>query len=77
MVGGLKPSEKYTLLIREAAEYFGIGIKRMRRLAENNDGYFSFYAGNRYVIIRPKFEEYLLKKAERRTDSYAESGSRE
>ena len=76
MVGGLKPSEKYTLLIREAAEDFGIGIKRMRRLAENN-GDFSFYAGNRYVIIRPKFEEYLLKKAERRTDSYAESGSRE
>ena len=77
MVGGLKPSEKYTLLIREAAEDFGIGIKRMRRLAENNDGDFSFYAGNRYVIIRPKFEEYLLKKAERRTESYAESGSGE
>ena len=57
MVGGLKPSEKYTLLIREAAEYFGIGIKRMRRLAENNDGDLSFYAGKRYVINRQKFEE--------------------
>ena len=44
MAGEQKPSEKYTLLIKEAAEYFGIGIKRMRRLAENNDGDFSFYA---------------------------------
>ena len=77
MAGELKPSEKYTLLIKEAAEYFGIGIKRMRRLAENNDGDFSFYAENRYVIIRPKLEEYLLKKAERRSDSYAESDSEE
>ena len=28
MAGELKPSEKYTLLIKEAAEYFGIGICR-------------------------------------------------
>ena len=28
--------EKYTLTIKEAAAYFNIGIKKMRRLAEEN-----------------------------------------
>ena len=28
--------EKYALTIREASEYFSIGIKKMRRLAEDN-----------------------------------------
>ena len=30
--------EKYDLTIREASEYFSIGIKKMRRLAEVNLG---------------------------------------
>ncbi|MBP3204640.1 MAG: DNA-binding protein, partial [Lachnospiraceae bacterium] len=29
-------SEKYTLTVREASQYFSIGIKAMRRLAENH-----------------------------------------
>ena len=29
-------SEKYTLTIKEAASYFNIGTKKMRRLAEDN-----------------------------------------
>lgn len=53
-------SEKYTLTIKEAAEYFNIGIKKMRRLAEEHVNSFSIYSGNRYLIIRTKFEEYLL-----------------
>ena len=28
-------SEKYTLTIKEAAAYFNIGIKKMRRIAED------------------------------------------
>lgn len=51
--------EKYTLSIKEAAVYFNIGIKKMRRLAEENMGYFALVSGNRYLIIRTKFEEYL------------------
>ena len=54
-------SEKYTLSINEAAQYFGIGINKMRRLAEDNIGVFAVYSGNRYLIIRCKFEEYLQK----------------
>ena len=32
--------ERYTLSIKEAALYFNIGIKKMRRLAEENLGSF-------------------------------------
>ena len=49
--------EKYALTIREASEYFSIGIKKMRRLAEDNLGRFAIYSGNRYLIIRTKFEK--------------------
>ena len=51
--------EKYMLTIKEAAAYFDIGIKKMRRLAEDNLGSFAVYSGNRYLIIRSKFETFL------------------
>lgn len=52
-------NEKYTLSIKEAAAYFGIGIKKMRRLAEEHTSSFAVLSGNRYLIIRTKFEEFL------------------
>lgn len=55
--------ERYTLTIKEAAQYFNIGIKKMRRLAEENLGVFAVFSGNRYLIIRTKFEEYLLEQS--------------
>ena len=56
---GVPVSEKYMLTIREAAEYFSIGTKKMRRLAEDNLGRFAVYSGNRYLIIRTKFEKFV------------------
>jgi len=55
--------EKYTLTIREAA-YFNIGIKKMRRLAEENTGRFSVFSGNKYLIIRHKFEKFIDDSSE-------------
>lgn len=55
----LSIGEKYMLTIREAVVYFNIGIKKMRRLAEDNQGRFSVYSGNRYLIIRTKFEKFI------------------
>ena len=52
-------SEKYMLTVREASEYFNIGIKNMRRMAEENTGFFAVFLGNRYLIVRKKFEEYM------------------
>lgn len=60
---GRKPmpvSEKYMLTIKEAAEYFNIGIKKMRCLAEDNEGEFAIYMGNRYLVIRERFETYIV-----------------
>mgnify|MGYP005962892157 CR=1 FL=1 len=60
---GKKPmavSEKYMLTIDEAAEYFNIGIKKMRRLAEDNEGEFAISMGNRYLVIRERFEQYIV-----------------
>lgn len=56
--------EKYTLTIKEAAAYFNIGIKKMRRMAEENTGRFSVFCGNKYLIIRPKFEKFIDDSSE-------------
>lgn len=52
-------ADKYALTIRESAEYFNIGVKKLRRLAEDNLGRFAVQSGNRLLIIRPKFEQFL------------------
>jgi hypothetical protein len=54
-------NEKYTLTAREAAAYFGIGIKKMRRLAEEHTDTFGIKCGNRFMVIRTKFEEFLAE----------------
>ncbi len=52
--------EKYTLTIREAAEYFHIGEKKMRQIVdENSDADFILMVGNRAMIKRKLFEEYI------------------
>ena len=58
---GLKASEKYMLTIKEASNYFSIGEKKLRRLAEEHTGDFAVINGNRYLIIRTKFEQFLLE----------------
>lgn len=56
-------AERYTLTVKEAGLYFNIGIKKMRKLAKDNLGIFSVLSGNRYLIIRTKFEEYLCNNS--------------
>lgn len=52
--------EKYTLTIREAAEYFHIGEKKMRQIVdENNNANFILMVGNRAMIKRKLFEQYI------------------
>lgn len=52
--------EKYILTLREAAEYFHIGEKKMRQIVEENmDAKFLLENGNRVMIKRKLFEEYL------------------
>ena len=52
--------EKYMLTLREAAEYFHIGEKKLRQIVdENMDADFLLASGNRIMIKRKRFEEFL------------------
>lgn len=52
--------EKYMLTLREATEYFHIGEKKMRQIVdEKMDANFLLTSGNRVMIKRKLFEEYL------------------
>ena len=54
--------EKYTLTIREAAEYFNIGEKRLRSIVYSNpNADFVVMNGNRVMIKRKIFELYIDK----------------
>ena len=56
--------DKYLLTIKEAAFYFNIGTKKMRRIAEDNLGNVAVFCGNRFLIVRPKFEDFILNSSE-------------
>lgn len=52
--------EKYTLTIEEAARYFRIGEKKLRKLAEENpDASWLITNGNRVQIKRRQFEKVI------------------
>ena len=61
---GFSNNERFMLTIKQAAMYFNIGEKKMRRIAEDRLGDVAIYSGNRYLIIRPKFEELILNSSE-------------
>ena len=48
------------LTLREAAEYFHIGEKKLREIVDENiDAEFIMTSGNRIMIKRKRFEKYL------------------
>ena len=49
--------EKYMLTVDEAVQYFGIGEKKIRMLI--SDYCFTVQVGNKSLINRHKFEEFL------------------
>lgn len=54
--------EKYMLTVDEAVQYFGIGEKKIRMLISENtdtDYCFTVQVGNKSLINRHKFEEFL------------------
>ena len=52
--------EKFLLSVSEASEYFNIGDKKLRNLISNNQGAeWLFYNGERLMIKRGKFEDFL------------------
>lgn len=60
MKGILMPGEKYNLTVKEAASYFSIGEKKIRRLAEENpEASFVLMNGSHMLIKRAAFEKFI------------------
>ncbi|MBQ8935891.1 MAG: excisionase family DNA-binding protein [Oscillospiraceae bacterium] len=53
--------EKSNLTLEEAAEYFNIGINRLRSLTANESCNFVLWCGSKRLIKRKAMEEYLTK----------------
>ena len=53
--------EKVALTLEEAAEYSNIGIHKLRQISDEKDCDFVLFVGNKCLIKRKKFEEYLNK----------------
>ena len=54
--------ERYTLSVEEAAEYFRIGVNKLRKIInDNQDADFILWNGNRPQIKRRIFEGYIDK----------------
>lgn len=51
--------EKYNLNVQEASEYFNIGVNKIRELSNSPDCPFVLWVGNKRLIKRVKFQQYL------------------
>lgn len=52
--------ERYTLTISEAAQYYNIGEKKLRKIVdENYDADFIVMNGNKVLIKRKMFERFI------------------
>ena len=54
--------EKSNLTIEEAAAYFNIGINKMHKLVSGEKCPYALWIGNRCLIKKACFEEYLRNK---------------
>lgn len=56
--------EKVTLTVREAAAYSSIGVIKLYNLLNEPGCKFVLYIGNRKLVKRKEFEEFLSKSVE-------------
>ena len=61
----LKPNEKFTLSVEEAAQYSGIGEQRLREIMDDNPtlDFILTIGRNRRRIKRPLFEKWILQQS--------------
>lgn len=53
--------EKVNLSLEEASAYSGIGINKLRELTNAKDCKFVLWVGNKRLIKRRQFEEFIAK----------------
>ncbi len=54
--------EKSNLTVEEAAAYTGIGINKIREMSNGDHCPFVLWVGNKRLIKRRKFDEYVEKQ---------------
>lgn len=54
--------EKLNLTVEEAAAYSGIGVNRIRELSNDDQCSFVLWVGNKRLIKRKKFVEYVERQ---------------
>ncbi len=54
--------EKSNLTVEEAAAYTGIGINKIREMSNGDNCPFVLWVGNKILIKRRKFDEYVEKQ---------------
>ena len=54
--------EKSNLTVEEAAAYTGIGINKIREMSNGDNCPFVLWVGNKRLIKRRKFDEYVEKQ---------------
>ena len=50
---------KRQLTVEEAAEYSGIGQRKIRELAKREDADFTLHCGRKLLIKRKRFDDYI------------------
>lgn len=53
--------EKSNLTLEEASAYFGIGINKLRELTNEKNCRYVIWRGNKRLIKRKMFDDYLAK----------------
>ncbi len=54
--------EKSNLTLEEAAAYTGIGVNKIREISNNDNCPFILWVGNKRLIKRKKFDEYVERQ---------------
>ena len=62
MKNTLSIAEKARLTAEEAAEYFNIGVNKIRIMTNDENCPFVLWSGNRRLIKRKTFEEFLYRQ---------------
>ncbi len=58
---GIPIWEKLNLTVEEAAEYSNIGVNKIREISNDDNCPFVLWIGNKRLIKRRKFDEYIEK----------------
>ena len=61
MATGVPVHEKVTLTLEEAAVYSNIGINKIREISNNKNCPFVLWVGNKRLIKRRQFEQFIEK----------------